>query len=109
MKNNILSHLTHKIIFLVNKENSEIKAGIWEKELESFAQIRPACDNNFVSLENMGFGSVISEECFIFTTRYDIKINKNMRIDFHGQIFEIKRLINENMKNKILKIIALEI
>lgn len=109
MKNSIKTRLVHKIHFLINTEISEIKAANWQKSIETFAQIEPVCDNRFISLESMQFGNVISEEYFLFTLRFINKINKDMRIDFHGKIFEIKRIVNEDQRGKILKIIALEI
>ncbi|RTK92291.1 MAG: head-tail adaptor protein [Rickettsiales bacterium] len=109
MKNSIKSRLIHKIHFLTNNEFSEIKTANWQNTIEVFAEVQPVCDNRFISLENMQFGTVITEEYFLFTVRFIKEINKDMRIDFYGKIYEIKRIINENQRNKILKIIALEI
>lgn len=109
MKNCIKSRLVHKIQFLVNNEISEIKTADWQNTIEAFAEVQPVCDNRFISLENIQFGAVIAEEYFLFTVRFIKEINKDMRINFYGKIYEIKRIINENQRNKILKIIALEI
>ena len=57
----------------------------------------------------MQFGNVITEEYFLFTTRFIKDINKTMRISFHNQIFEIKRIIDEDSKGRMLGIVALKV
>ncbi len=109
MKNSIKSRLVHKIQFLINTEDSEIKTANWQELIVTFAQVEPVCDNRFIYLENMQFGNVITEEYFLFTIRFNHVIHKDMRINFYGKLFEIKRIVNEDQRSKILKIIALEI
>lgn len=101
--------MSHKIIFLRNSSNSEIEESKWEVVLETFAEIRPVCDNRFILLEGMQFGNVITEEYFLFKTRFIKDIDKSMRINFHDQIFEIKRIIDEDAKGRMLSIVALKI
>lgn len=99
----------HKIDILVNIAKSEITGPKWEKTKEIYADISQLCDNRFISLENLSFGDVLSEEYYIFHIRYLEEIDSCMRIKFGEKIFEIKRIINKNFSNKILSIIALEI
>lgn len=103
------ARLKHKIIFLEDRRTSEIAEEEWQNILEVFAQVTHYADNSLAQLENMNFGNIITEEYFIFKIRFTDKVQKSMRISFSNRIFEIKRLINVEMQNKILKIIALEI
>ena len=105
----LISQMVHKIIFLKNIANSEIDEPNWQQVTESFAQVKPVCDSRFVLLEGMQFGNVITEEYFLFTTRFIKDIDKTMRISFHDQIFEIKRIVDEDSKGRMLSIIALKI
>jgi len=57
----------------------------------------------------MQFGNVITEEYFLFTTRFIKDLDKTMRISFHNQIFEIKRIIDEDSKGRMLGIAALKV
>ena len=81
----------------------------WEQVEESFAEVKPLCDNRFILLEGMQFGNVITEEYFLFTTRFIKDIDKTVRISFHNQIFEIKRIIDEDSKGRMLGIVALKV
>nr|MBA2628811.1 phage head closure protein [Rickettsiaceae bacterium] len=67
------------------------------------------CDNRFAFLEGIQFGNVITEEYFLFKIRFIKGVNNTMRISFHNQIFEIKKIIDEDSKARILTIIALKI
>ena len=110
MKNSkMISQMVHKIIFLKNIANSEIDQPKWEQVTESFAEVKPLCDNRFILLEGMQFGNVITEEYFLFTTRFIKDLDKTMRISFHNQIFEIKRIIDEDSKGRMLGIVALKV
>ncbi|GAB4164487.1 MAG: hypothetical protein Tsb006_4090 [Rickettsiaceae bacterium] len=110
MKNtSIIAKLSHKIVFLVNTAQSEIETPDWQPVIETFAEVKPACNNRFISLEGMQFGNVITEEYFLFKIRYMPEIHKDMRINFQGKIFEIKRIVEEGMRGHLLNIIALEI
>ena len=108
-KQNMISKLVHKITFLENKANSAIEEENWEEILKSFAEIKPVCDGRVVSLEGIDFGNIITEEYFVFRTRFIKGINRQMRIDFKGRIFEIKRIINEEERSRMLSIIGLEV
>jgi len=108
-KQSMISKLVHKIIFLENKANNAIEEERWEEVTQSFAEIKPVCDNGFISLEGVAFGNVITEEYFIFKTRFVKNIKREMRISFHGRIFEIKRIIDEDERGRLLNIIGLEI
>jgi SPP1 family predicted phage head-tail adaptor len=77
--------------------------------MTSFAEVQPVCDNRFISLEGLSFGNVITEKYFLFKIRFMDGITQEMRISFKGRFFEIKRIINEDERNKMLSIIALEI
>ena len=108
-KKTIVSKLIHKIIFLKNLAKNEISEAKWEEFQVSFAEAKPVCDNKFISLEGLAFGNVITEEYFLFRTRFIKNINKEMRISFYGKLFEIKRIINEEEKGRMLSIIGLEV
>jgi len=104
-----LSKFIHKITFLENTNRSEIEEGTWNEVQTSFAEIHPVCDNRFIALEGISFGNVITEGYFFFRTRFIKKIHREMRIKFHDRIFEIKRLVDEEERGKMLSIVALEI
>ena len=104
-----LSKFIHKITFLKNSNRSEIEEGEWTEAHISFTEITPVCDNRFIALEGVSFGNVIAEEYFFFRVRFIRGINREMRIKFHDRIFEIKRIIDEDERGKMLSIVALEI
>lgn len=110
MKNkSIISKFAHKISILNNLSSSELDDPEWKIIFTCFAEVNPVCDNKFVSLEGLSFGNVITEEYFHFRLRYIKNISKEMRILFHDRNFEIKRIINDEEKNRMLSIIAQEI
>ena len=108
-KQSVISKLVHKIIFLENKIDNAIEEECWEEVQQSFAEIKPVCDNRFIYLEGISFGNVITEEYFLFKTRFIKDIKREMRISFRKRIFEIKRIIDEDERGRILNIIGLEI
>ena len=99
----------HRIELLKNQTESAIEAANWQMQRSIFANVNQLCDNKFISLENINFGDVISEEYYLFRIRFTEQVTSDMRIKFNDKIFEIKRIINKNFANKILLIIALEI
>jgi SPP1 family predicted phage head-tail adaptor len=110
MKNSsIISQMVHKIIFLKNITKSEIDPPKWQQVIETFAQVKPVCDNRFAFLEGIQFGNIITEEYFLFKIRFIKELDNTMRISFHNQIFEIKRIIDEDSKGRLLSIVALKI
>ena len=110
MKNSsIISQMVHKIIFLKNITNSEIDTPKWQQIIETFAQVKPVCDNRFAFLEGIQFSNVITEEYFLFKIRFIKGLDKTMRISFYDQIFEIKRIIDPHAKGRMLNIVALKI
>jgi len=108
-KRNPVARLTHRIIFLRNLANDESEDENWQEFCSSFAEIKPICDNRFISLEGIDFGNVITEAFFIFRTRFTKDIKPSMRIKFRNRVFEIKRVINIDEKDRALNIIGLEI
>jgi SPP1 family predicted phage head-tail adaptor len=101
--------MIHRIILLENKSKTQIEKEDWNEMFYTFAEIKPASENKFQSLEGISFGHVITEELFLFNIRFDKRLHAKMRIKFQDRIFEIKRIINFMEKNIILQIIALEI
>lgn len=99
----------HKATVIANQAKSDIENENWQTVLEIYVKGEPLCDSRMISLENINFGNILSEEYYLFHTRYVDKIKVNMRIKFDGNIYEIKRLINQNFANRILKIITLKI
>jgi len=108
-KQSIASRFAHRISLLKNTAKTELDEIKWEEFAVCFAEVRPVCDNKYVSMEGLSFGNVITEEYFHFRTRYIKNITKEMRISFNKRIFEIKRIINHQEKNRMLSIIALEV
>lgn len=108
-KQSVISKLVHKITFLENITKSEIKEAIWKEVQTSFAEVKPVCDNRFISLEGLAFGNVITEEYFLFKTRFIKGIHREMRISYEERIFEIKRIINEGERTRMLNIVGLEV
>ncbi|MDG1436317.1 MAG: head-tail adaptor protein [Rickettsiaceae bacterium] len=108
-KQSQISRLVHKITFLENKASAAIEEELWEESLTSFAEIKPVCDSRVIALEGVDFGNMITEEYFIFRTRFIKGIHRQMRIKFHERIFEIKRIIDEDERGKSLNIIGLEV
>jgi len=108
-RQSLVSKLVHKIIFLENIAESELEEANWQEVHTSFAEVKPVCDNRFISLENIQFGNVITEGYFIFRSRFIKGIHAGMRIEFGARIFEIKRIIDEGERGRMLSIIGLEI
>lgn len=108
-KQSMTSRFSHKISILKNTAKTELDEIKWEEFAMCFAEVQPVCDNKYVSIEGLSFGDVITEEYFHFRTRYIKNITKEMRISFHKRIFEIKRIINYQEKDRMLSIIALEV
>ncbi len=108
-KQNIISRLVHKIAFLKNYSDNSTEDKIWEEVQTSFAEVKPICDNRFIFSEGLAFGNVVSEKYFLFKIRFTKDIDADMRISFKARNFEIKRIINQNERDKILNIIAIEI
>ena len=96
----------HKISFLENKSGSELDRQQWQHFVDSYASIIPLTDKRFVSMEQVTFGSVISEEFFLFQIRYIKGLNTDMRIKFQNEIyFSIKiEATNAKIDNKNFKI-----
>lgn len=100
--------LKHKISILENTSADELSEN-WEEREITFAHIKPLYDNKIESLENFGFGHIVTDGYFIFQTRGSLKITTKMRIKFKNRIFDIKRVIDVEEAGRWLKIIALEI
>ena len=108
-KQHFIARLMHKITFVENITQSNIKKPNWRKCRTSFAEIKPVCDNRVLFLEGLKFGNIMSEKYFIFKIRLLRDINSTMRIYFQKRIFEIKRMIDQDERGRVLNIIALEI
>ena len=108
-KQSSVSRFAHKISVLKNISESELDEVEWVEFIICFAEVNPVCDNKYSSIEGVSFGDVITEEYFVFKTRYMKGITKTMRISFRKRIFEIKRVINHQEKGRVLSIIALEV
>jgi len=108
-KQMMISKLVHKIIFLENKAKGAIEEEVWREVITSFAEIKPVCDGRVISLEGIDFGNMITEEYFVFKMRFIKGVNRQMRIGFRGRVFEIKRIIDEEERGRVLNIIGLEV
>lgn len=108
-KQSIVSRFAHKITIIKNSAETELDEVKWEEFAVCFAEVQPVCDNKYVFMEGVSFGDVITEEYFHFRTRFIKNITKEMRLLFHKRVFEIKRIINHQEKDRMLSIIAIEI
>lgn len=108
-KQKMVAKLVHKISFLKKLSNNPTEDLEWIEDKTTYAEIKHASDNRFFAIENISFGSVISEKYFLFSMRFIKDINCSMRIRFNDRIFEIKRIIDKDERGRILTIVALEI
>jgi SPP1 family predicted phage head-tail adaptor len=99
----------HRISFIVNTSSHEMEPENWKIEFTTYAEINAVSENRFAFIEKVNFGNVISESLFLFKIRFISGINTKMRILFNERQFEIKRIVNINEVNKLIKIVALEI
>ncbi len=99
----------HKVEILENMAKLEIETADWQKKYEIYVDIKPIYETSLTEISGMNFGHILSEEYYLFTTRFNKDINNKMRIKFGNKLYEIKRVINEKIRNKTLKIIALQI
>ncbi|WPY00222.1 Phage head-tail adaptor protein [Candidatus Trichorickettsia mobilis] len=102
-------NLKHQVKFLENVALHEIEFEDWQEKLVAYADIQPACDNRLNILEQFSFDHVMTEALFLFRLRFIAGITIKLRINFNSRLFEIKRIINLNERNRWLQIIALEI
>ena len=105
----LVSRLVHNIIFLENCAESVSEDQDWREKYNCFAEIAPLTDCQYMSIEGMSFGNLITEEYYLFKIRYMEGISKNFRISFRNKLYSIKRIINIKERDKILSIIAHEI
>jgi len=108
-KRSLTSRLAHKIIFLENVTESKIEDPVWQEKCQSFAEILPLSECNYMNLEGFNFGNFITEEYYLFRIRYLEGLNKNMRISYHTKLYSLKRIVNVQERNRMLNIIAHEI
>lgn len=101
--------LAHKIKILKNQSASAIIEPNWQLVFEVYASINAIVDKRYILLEGISFGNVIGEEYYSFKIRYMKGITRDMRIFFNDFSFDIKRIINEEHKNRWLNIIALKV
>lgn len=104
-----MNKFTHRIDFLQNMATHSIEEGIWKLVFHSYADIVPICEAKAGEIAGLGFGNVISEEFFLFRTRFYPKINKTQRIIFDNEIYEIKRIVNLRDSRRSLNIVAFKI
>lgn len=112
-KKTLLSaNFKHKIAFiqLINNQNL-VTDNLTSKQniIYAYADIRPLYEMRYTAAHKVTFGEGILEQCFIIRIRHNPKVHENMTIVFKGRNFEIKRLVNDLEKNRVMTIIALEI
>ncbi len=103
------SKLVHKIKILKNQSASAIIEPNWQLVFEVYASVNAIVDKRYILLEGVSFGNVIGEEYYSFRTRYMKGITTDMRIFFKEFLFDIKRIMNEEHKDRWLNIIALRV
>lgn len=109
MRKNLISKLRHPIVFYINNSNSDILADDWQEYCKSYAEIIDLRDTSYNENIEYSTGHIVEENLFQITCRYQADINAKMRINFKNRQFMIKKIINPEQKNEILKIIATEI
>lgn len=100
---------THRINFLKNLSVHAIENDNWQLMFHSYADIMPICEARAGEVAGLSFGNVISEELFLFRTRFHPDINKNLRISFDNDIYEIKRIVKLRDNQRSTNIIAFKI
>ncbi len=105
----LTAKLRHKVELIYNATEDDYTAENWVKIQDIYAEIIAISEANIKELDGINFGHVMSEEYYLFTTRYIETINYKMRLKFGNRIFVIKRIINPYEFNHLLKIIVLEI
>jgi SPP1 family predicted phage head-tail adaptor len=111
MKNKrpLISRLAHNITFLENITESEIGEAVWQDKYNCFAEIIPLSECQYMNIEGLNFGNLITEEYYLFKIRYIEGLTKKMRISSRGRLYTIKRLVNLSGRDRMLNIIAHEI
>ena len=101
--------LLHKIIFLQNLNSNDLEEPRWSEVLETYAEIKALHSLSVSELEGINFGQVLNQEYFIFYVRFNSNISENMRIMFQGRLYEIKRIVEEYSRSRIIQIIGLRL
>jgi SPP1 family predicted phage head-tail adaptor len=84
------------------------QTGSFEDAFSLWAYVNAIAEMKFAGLEIFGSMQLISSNPYLFTVRYHKEININMRILYDSRYFHIKRIINPQEKNILLKIITEE-
>ena len=100
--------LKHKITFLEQNNIDNFNNDNWQEQASTYAEVKPLYEMKYNTLDKLNFGSLITEDIFMFRLRFIKNIHSKMRIKFKNRIFEIKRIIDQSEQNRILQIIALE-
>lgn len=100
---------THRINFLQNIATHAIENDNWQFMFYSYADVVPICEARAGEVAGLNFGNVITEEYFLFRTRFHPDINKNHRISFDNELYEIKRIVNLRDSQRSMNIIAFKI
>jgi SPP1 family predicted phage head-tail adaptor len=108
-KTKLFSLLKHKINILENRSVSQLDADEWKIKTQTFAEVKQIFDSKIGSVERFDFGHIITEGYIMFKIRYIPGITTKMRVVFKNRMFEIKRVIDPNESERVLKIIAIEI
>lgn len=105
----LYSALSHRVGFFRNIASEESEKEIWKEEFSSFVSINPLSAQGTEMPESLDFGSLSGARIYIFKSRFLKNISSGLRIVFKGRNFEIKRVINEGEKDKILKMLCAEV
>jgi head-tail adaptor len=101
----LASKLTKRIILQSQQES----CGDWYDVVEVSAAINAISEMKFTGIEVFRSMQLMSTDPYLFIIRYLDYINISMRILYGKRVFSIKRIINPNEQNIMLKIISEEV
>lgn len=103
---NLVSSL-RQVIIIQKSMISEHGDEIWKDFLVVRAEVNAVYDKKFFQ-ETFFAMQLIDNAFYSFKVRFDPRITSNMRINYNGKYFYIKRIINVNEMNKVLTLFAQE-
>lgn len=101
--------LNHRIQLLRNIESNQLSEEKWEFYAEIYAEVNPLSETSLKEIDNVSFGQLNLEEYYLITIRFRPDILKTFRVKFKDKQFAINKIINPYEKNKLLKLLCLEV
>lgn len=102
----------NKLIGLQAPKEAPDQAGgfevLWVDVAKVWAEVQALNYNKLSVGEHFQFGQLLSLSAYQITIRYRKNMATNMRIIYDGRVFNIRRIINIEEKNRLLRLIAEE-